>query len=222
MNTLFTGKKGVGKSTVLKRILVRRNFDIPTFGIISFEILKDGERCGFKAEAVNSYGNRSRVFAHTEMFLDSRDVVADKYYVDVAAIEEFVIPEIEAGYNERDSLLVIDEIGRMQHCSKKFLNVIKKALDGPAHVLATIVSVEPWANEFKNRSDVIVVEVTPENRDQLPEMLVPMIANLDKYDRLPNFRKKIVAEMVAHYIKCGRLIQMQKLFAKAIPRSLET
>src|SRR3989344_1039954 len=221
MNILFTGKKGIGKSTALKRLLVRRNYEVPIFGVIASEILKDGERCGFKAEAVNSYGNRVRTFAHTEMFLDSPDIVANKYHVDRSAIDDFIIPEIEAGCNEKNGLLVIDEIGRMQHCSKKFLAVIRKALNGPANVLATIVYNEKWANEFKNRPDVIVVKVIPENREQLPELLAQVIAGLDKYGQLPNFRKKVVDDMVVRYIKHGQLIQIQKLFAKAIPRSLE-
>ncbi len=67
---------------------------------------------------------------------------------------------------------IIDEIGKMEcHCPK-FIAAMRRLLDGPVQVVATIaLRGGGFIAEVKARPDVQVVEVTLANREELPEAI---------------------------------------------------
>ena len=65
-------------------------------------------------------------------------------------------------------VLVIDEIGPMEIRSAKFRAAVNEALDSGAPVLGTIFARPlPFTDAIKSRHDVMLVDVRPENRDEL-------------------------------------------------------
>jgi len=69
--------------------------------------------------------------------------------------------------------LVVDEIGKMELFSAAFRETMLAALDSPKPVLATIMRAsQPWGDAVKSRSDVTLIEVTPANRQGLPEQIL--------------------------------------------------
>ena len=98
-----------------------------------------------------------------------------KYGVDVPAFEQLALPALEDAVL-RSTRVVIDEIGKMELAAKRFCGVMQKALDSPAIVLATIMEKRhPFADQIKRRADVVVFELTVENRNQLPATITAMI-----------------------------------------------
>jgi len=56
----------------------------------------------------------------------------------------------------------------MEICSAIFRDVVNKALDSEELLLATIFARSlPFTNAIKSRSDVLLIEVRPDNRDRL-------------------------------------------------------
>jgi nucleoside-triphosphatase THEP1 len=77
--------------------------------------------------------------------------------------------QIQSGLNHPNSLVFIDEIGRMQAFSKKFLHCIDDILSSQVNILGTIIyEDEPWSMKFKTHPDVLLIRVTEQNRAEIP------------------------------------------------------
>jgi len=147
--TLITGKPGVGKTTLVQKIIERMQ-SVNMAGFCTAEIRGMGSRLGFELQGLN--GER-RILAHVE--IDSKHRVG-KYGVDTRGFEEFLAalgllnPDVE--------LIVIDEIGKMELFSDRFRSLVRNALNSDKQVLA--------------RLDVHLLEVSHGNRDRLPEVIM--------------------------------------------------
>jgi nucleoside-triphosphatase len=66
--------------------------------------------------------------------------------------------------------LLIDEIGQMECSWPAFTAAMRRVLEGPVPVLATVaLRGGGFIAEVKARPDVRIIEVAPGNRDDLPE-----------------------------------------------------
>ena len=64
----------------------------------------------------------------------------------------------------------------MECFSQKFITAATAALDSRNIVIGTItLGGSDFIQEVKRRSDTEILEVTPENRDQLPEFLILIV-----------------------------------------------
>ena len=155
---LLTGRPGVGKTTLIRH-LAELLSNRAIAGFYTGEIREAGQRQGFGA---TTFSGGSCVLAHVS--LKSRQRVG-RYGVDVAAFEQLVLPELARPCD----LMLIDEIGKMECFSARFVEVVRGLLDGPTPVVATVgVSGTGFIAEVKRRPDVTIWEVTRENRDELP------------------------------------------------------
>ena len=164
LNLLVTGKPGVGKTTLLERVVERLRGSLRLAGFTTAEVRSpEGERRGF--DIVTVEGKRSEL-ARVGF---SSSVRVGRYGVNLEAFERLALPELR----RRDvDLIVIDEIGKMECASGRFRRAAEDALDAPVNVLATIgISPLPFFQALKDRPDVEVVTLTVRNRDALVEEL---------------------------------------------------
>jgi len=71
------------------------------------------------------------------------------------------------------SLLVVDEIGKMELFSSAFRAAVLAALESPKPLLGTVMlGTHPWVEAIKARPDVTVAEVTPANRQVMPRRIL--------------------------------------------------
>lgn len=212
MKILLTGKPGIGKSTILEK--VKNNFSGNKFGVISKEIVDElNSRVGF--EAINHLGEK-KTFAHITD-IESDFVVGNKYFVDLETIDNFVVPELKKGISNPDSLVFIDEIGRMQSFSHSFLKTIKEILSSNSNVLGTIVyDQEPWSIEFKENKSVVLIEVSKKNRNLLPELLITIFENPRFFHKLTESQQELIVSLTREYFEEGEFTQISKLFNNAI------
>jgi nucleoside-triphosphatase len=158
-NILITGNPGVGKTTLVKKLLAQLE-QLSAAGFYTEEIRESGIRKGF--ELVDLRGQRS-VLSHVRIKGPCR---VGKYGVDVVGFDAFL--ETVDFLDSQTDLIVIDEIGKMECYSDKFTSLMQKILESPTLVIATIARKGGgFIAEIKERKDVKLFELTMTNRDRL-------------------------------------------------------
>lgn len=169
-NILITGYPGVGKTTLINKITKQLSCKIG--GFYTHEMRENGRRTGFY---ITDFDNNQMVMASEESKSRFR---VNKYGVNIDAFEEIGIPAMERAM-QNAYLIVIDEIGRMEMFSPKFCNMLREVFDSEKPLLATIKKIDcELTKELKKRKDVIMFEVTMENRDYLFQEIITEIQNL--------------------------------------------
>jgi nucleoside-triphosphatase len=210
MKILLTAPPKTGKTTVIEKFVSL--YPGKKIGIIAKEIRNEGERVGFKN--VNLAGVES-AFMHVSE-IQSDVTVGNKYKIDVAAIDNFVVPEITK--DAPGSVVIIDEIGRAQANSQLFLSAVEQLLSGTKQILATIVyDPEPWSLGFKENPEVLLIEVTTVNREALPAILMEAFLNAGAYEKLSSSQKIFVKEEFSSILNNGEFVRAKKLFKNAVP-----
>jgi nucleoside-triphosphatase len=165
---LITGAPGVGKTTVIRRVAAGFK-SIELGGFYTEEIREDSERRGFR---LVSFNGPARVIAHVD-FPKSRRV--GKYGVDVAALDE------AADLLRRDlgaRIYFVDEIGKMECLSERFVAAMRALLSGQAPVVATVgVHGGGFIAEVKKRPDCELWQITRGNRDALPARILAWLGD---------------------------------------------
>jgi len=158
MNILLTGRPGIGKTTLIKKLI-----DVTSLskgGFYTEEIREGGKRVGFSLMTLD--GKKSTL-ASIKIKSPYR---VGKYSVDVDGFEAIGVEAIRKAMPTK-KLIIIDEIGKMELFSKKFRDVVIQALN-TGGVVATIKKGRgSFIDGIKSRRDVRLLEVNLENRDTL-------------------------------------------------------
>ena len=128
-NILVTGQPGIGKTTLIRRVLDELHADAG--GFYTSEILKGGRRVGFSI--VGLHGD-SGVLAHVD---HASRIRVSRYGVNRDDLERVGVPAIDEAV-AHSRLIVMDEIGRMELCSSSFQEAVVRALDSDTPVLGTL------------------------------------------------------------------------------------
>lgn len=164
---LLTGKPGVGKTTVMKKIIPLLGVDAG--GFFTEEIRVMGKRMGFRIVTLDGDDG---ILAHVDYHSDYR---VGKYYVDLGSFERIAIPTLENAMKNK-SIIVIDEIGKMELFSKKFRELVSSILDSEKPFISVIMEDgNVFTGGIKKRKDVTVLTVNYKNRDHLPEKILEMV-----------------------------------------------
>ena len=162
--TLITGKPGVGKTTLVQKIIEQMQ-SVNTAGFYTAEIRSKGARLGFELHGLNG---KCRTLAHVDIPSGHR---VGKYRVDTGGFEEFL--ETLDLLNPDVDLIVIDEIGKMELFSNRFRSLVCDALNSDKQVLASVpIKGNAFIREIKQRSDIHLFEMTHGNRDRLMESIL--------------------------------------------------
>jgi len=163
-NIFLTGAPSSGKTTIIKKIIQR--LKRPANGFYTEEERVFSKRTGFLMKTLDG---KSGYLAHqdTESLFHIR-----RYGVSIENIEIMAIPSIAP---VDDNVIILDEIGKMECFSEKFKTAALSALDSYNAVIGTItLGGTEFIHQVKQRSDIKIIEVTPENRNQLPEIILRM------------------------------------------------
>ncbi len=166
-NILLTGKPGIGKTTAIKRIIEK--LDPEEFsGFYSREIREKGKRVGF---ALETFSGKSGILAHVNISSVHR---VSKYGVNIKDIDTIAVPELRMA-RETGKVVIIDEIAKMELFSKLFAGEVTKCLN-TKRVLGTLQQGNhPFLDEIKSRPDVQLIELTMENRNQVPMQVLRIL-----------------------------------------------
>ncbi len=169
-NLFVTGRPGVGKTTLIGRVLER--LDAAVGGFVTSEIRDGGVRVGF---AIADLLGESGTLAHVDLSSEYR---VGRYGVNRTDLERIGIPAIRNALH-LSQLVVMDEIGRMELCSPQFRAEVERALDSPTLVLGTLQDRgSPFLDSVRARPDVEVIRVTEENRGRMVEEVLARVERL--------------------------------------------
>lgn len=159
---LITGRPRAGKTTLIKDLIP---YLTSCGGFYTQEICENGKRVGF--EIVTLDGKRGIL---AKKGLKSRFRVGG-YGVDIKDLEEIGVRAVKDALESKD-VIVIDEIGKMELYSEKFRDIVLKTLDSGKCLLGVIhIDDIPFLRRIKSRKDILLLELTPGNRQDLLEKI---------------------------------------------------
>ena len=160
---LLTGRPGVGKTTVIRRVADSLDVTRPR-GFYTEEIREHGERKGFR---LIGFDGGDRVIAHIDFPKAHR---VGKYGVDVTAIDDAASLLV---HDPTVQVYVVDEIGKMECLSARFVTAMRNLLAGDTPVVATVgLHGGGFIAEVKRLKPCLLWEVTQDNRDKLPSRVL--------------------------------------------------
>jgi nucleoside-triphosphatase len=161
LKLFLTGRPGVGKTTVIMKVI--EGFKGRAGGFYTEEIKKGNTREGFGRDGILAHVSRSGPFR------------VGRYGVDVDAFDEIAIPSLERAL-EREELIVIDEIGKMELFSRRFRSLIRRILASDERILGVIhQKTDPFTRRIQQWQAVEILTVTETNRNVLPSLILEKV-----------------------------------------------
>jgi nucleoside-triphosphatase len=166
---LLTGIPGVGKTTVLLRVvetLKAKGYSVG--GMISREVRSGGVRVGF--EILDLSNDRRGWLAHANQPSGPR---VGRYRVNLEDLNTIGAEAIVKAVESCD-VIAIDEIGPMELFSGKFREVVRRAVECGKVVVGVVhwKARDKLIEEVKKREDTEILEVASENRNKLHENII--------------------------------------------------
>ena len=160
----LTGARQVGKSTILRGLMKRRGLDCAGFETQPFYIWD--ERRGFTLHGrveMPPYENDCIVCVR----------VGERRSVPVLPVfEENGVDILKRSLESESPWLLMDELGRLEREAARFCAQVLACLDSGKRVLGVLQACDaPLVCAVRAREDVSVIEVTPENREEVLDRL---------------------------------------------------
>ena len=157
---LLTGLPGCGKTTAAMQIIESLNCK-KVAGFYTQEIREKDKRKGFRWRRLDG---ATGVLAHVDIKGHFR---VGKYGVDVAGFEKSVVPLLDFERSDAE-LFVIDEIGKMECLSEKFVTVVRQLFASDKSILATVAQKGTGLiSEVKNCPATRLFSLTRQGRDKI-------------------------------------------------------
>jgi nucleoside-triphosphatase len=169
LSVFITGLPGIGKTTVIKRVItILEEEGFRAGGVYCPEIRSGGRRLGF--EVIDILTGNKGILSHV---LQRSGPRVGKYRVNLDDLSRIGVNAIKNAMEEAD-YIVIDEVGPMELQGKDFQLVIMRALESDKPVLGILhwKMRHPIITRIKAVKSVNIYEVTRENRDSIHKVLI--------------------------------------------------
>lgn len=167
----ITGKPRVGKSTIINKVIQRLKANgVAVGGMLTADIREGGQRVGFSIEDVST--GKKGVLAHVQPY--QRGPKVGKYTVHLTDLDAIGANSITTALTQAE-LIIIDEIGPMELKSTRFIDAVERALESDTPLIVSVHqrSRHELVQRIKNTFEIL--EVTEENRDELPVVILNRI-----------------------------------------------
>jgi len=165
---LLTGMPGTGKTTIIRQAITQSKRNAG--GFFTQEIRSVGIREGFRIVTLEG---KEGVLAHIAIESPFR---VGKYGIDISVLDTI---GVEAIYNAiaHNEIIVIDEIGKMELFSPRFITAVQAAISSPKKVLGTIsLKPHPLADTIRQNRNIMVAELTRSNQESVLAQMIAWLA----------------------------------------------
>ena len=172
---LLTALPRTGKSTAIQKIIQMLGIK-NCGGFFTEEIRENGERVGFM---IKTLSGKEGLLSHVNIESEYR---ISRYGVDLSAFERICLAELKnAIVDENIKYIIIDEIGPMQLFSEEYKSLLIELLKSKKQVIGTIfMNQYEWLDDFKKKEGIELIEITFDNRDELPLQIVEKVTENDE------------------------------------------
>jgi nucleoside-triphosphatase len=160
---LVTGQPGVGKTTLIRQVV--STMHLRAAGFYTEDLRTGGVREGFRIVTLEGDIALLASSGHPG------PVTVSKYGIDIDELERVGVAAMERA-RSRGHVIVADEIGRMQLYSRLFRHTVFDAVNAGHPLLGTIMlGRNPYADRIKAHRNVELLELTPDNRQDVLNLL---------------------------------------------------
>jgi nucleoside-triphosphatase THEP1 len=203
MKVVLSGESEVGKTTLVKAL---RDKSRGAFWVISERTHGiTGEKTGFKA--VTSTGLMGQ--------FDSRSSEGH-HKVDEESVDRLFSTPIEEALHVNTQLLIIDEIGTLQRHSLRFTQAIDDAFASVAVIVVTSPKDGDWTAKYASLTGAFLLTLTLENREQITQLLIAMVASSRMLYQLPLAQSQALAILARSYAAHDGYDELLKLFKSTV------
>ena len=211
-NLFLTGEIGMGKSTLLKKLIEKINTSIG--GYVTERVIDNN---ALKYNLISLYDGNEE-YTISKMPLNKNSNVPEIF---LSSFNDGVFNILEKSFYERN-VIIMDELGFMESKAYRFQNIVFRLLDSSKTVIGVLKKRDcAFLNNIRNRKDVIIIEVTEENRNILLEKLLLILNSfqvplkkssafywskelIQFYDEAVNYKKceyiKIIMDEIKKYV----------------------
>ena len=162
----LTGEKQVGKSTVIGKVLESLDVKVEGFCTLPYQI--DGQTKGYYLHSLNpmnEYENNSPI--SIRVGLQKNKSIPETY----ETLGVKILKELQG-----DGIILLDEIGKLENKAFIFQQEVFKCLDKYKQVIGVLQKTNsPLVEAISKREDVVVLTVTKENRDEIPQKIIELL-----------------------------------------------
>ena len=170
---LLTGLPGCGKTTAIMKIAAKLKHTKPA-GFYTQEIRENNPRKGFRWVR---FDGPAGVLAHVDIKGSLR---VGKYSVNVAEFERLVVPILDTEKTDAE-LFIIDEIGRMECLSEKFVGAVRRVFAADKWVLAAVAQKGGgFISEVKNYPGIKLFGLTHRVHDETVAEILQILSLIEK------------------------------------------
>ena len=163
---LLTGPPQCGKTTLVQKVVAR--WPGQAAGFYTREVRQQGIRLGFE---IVTLAGATALLSHVDFPGPHR---VGKYGVNLENFHRVALPALKVipGVD----LIVVDEVGKMECLSPRFVAAMECLWAAPVPLLVTVAAKGGgYIAALKGKPDKTLLTVTPANRDDLPAHLLKLL-----------------------------------------------
>lgn len=172
MKVVITGEPGIGKTTLIKKLVKALGDRVIGFWTEEVRDPKTKKRTGFKIKTTEG---KSLLFASKTF--TSKHLVGS-YGVNIQRFESLALPILEKALKEK-KIAIVDEVGKMELFSKPFGELVRALIHDPSKdmiITIPIRDIDPLVAEIRRLKGSILLKITKENRDSLLEDILSLFS----------------------------------------------
>jgi nucleoside-triphosphatase len=164
---LLTGPPRCGKTTVVQKVVA--GWPGRAAGFYTREVRQAGRRLGFE---IVTLAGEAALLSHVDFPGPQR---VGKYGVNLENFHKVALPHLD--WRPGVDLIVVDEVGKMECLSGRFVSVMERLWRQPVPLLITVAEKGGGLiAALKAKPDKLLITVTPANRDELPARLSKLLS----------------------------------------------
>jgi len=172
----LTGLPGCGKTTAILKIIASLEHK-KVAGFYTQEIRENEIRKGFGWRCVDG---AEGILAHIDI---KSPFKVGKYHVDIVGFERSVVPVLDIDETNAD-IFIIDEIGKMECMSEKFIAAVRRLFASNKSVLATVAQKGAGLiSEIKSYPGSKLFNLTHQNRAKIIAEISQILSLLENWSK---------------------------------------